>query len=217
MSRKNRANAHPPKPDNRLVGYARVSTQDQSLEMQCDALRAAGVLEDNLHREHGVSGVAKKRPRLEEALMDAVSGDTFIVWKLDRLGRSVSDLVSRIEEMEARGVKFRSLTEGIDTATPAGRMIMHVIGAIAQFERDLIRERTRAGMAAHRARGRTFGRPQKVDVAKAADLFRAGKSVQQVAAAFDCSVQAVYKYFDYHMVSVLIEEGRQKRAKGKRK
>lgn len=217
MSRRNRANAQPPIADHRLIGYARVSTQDQSLEMQCDALRAAGVLDDNLHQEHGVSGVAKKRPRLEEALLDAVAGDTFVVWKLDRLGRSVSDLVSRIEAMEARGVKFRSLTEGIDTATPAGRLIMHVIGAIAQFERDLIRERTRAGMAAKRARGHQFGRPQKVDIEKARQMFRAGKSVQQVAAAFDCSVQAVYKYFDYHMVSALIEEGRQQRAKGKRK
>lgn len=200
-----------------MVGYARVSTQDQSLDMQRDALLAAGVLPDNMHEEHGVSGVARKRTALEAALLDAVDGDTFVVWKLDRLGRSVSDLVSRIEEMEARGVKFRSLTEGIDTATPAGRLIMHVIGSIAQFERDLIRERTRAGMAAKRARGHQFGRPKKVDVDRAADMFRAGKSVQQVAATFGCSVQAVYKYFDYHMVSALIEEGRQKRAKGKRK
>lgn len=179
----------------RLVGYARVSTADQSLGLQIDALKNAGVLEDNIHTEK-ISGVALKRPGLKAALLDAVEGDTFVVWKLDRFGRSLIDLLTQIETLERRGVKFRSLTEGIDTTTPAGRLLLGVLGVLAQFERDLIAERTRAGMARRKAEGATFGAPPKVDLKKAREMFRKGMSVEAVAAAFKCSKQALYNYFD---------------------
>lgn len=196
----------------RLVGYARVSTSEQSLDLQRDALLKAGVLPDNLHEEQ-VSGVAAKRPKLKAALLDAVCGDTFVVWKLDRLGRSMLDLLQRIEDMEARGVKFRSLTEGIDTTTPAGRLLMHMIGSLAQFERDLIRERTRAGMEAVRARGQKFGAPTKLDIPKARELFMAGKSVQQVAEHFKCSKSAVYNKFKFAEIEKLRAKGIKARGK----
>lgn len=199
-------------PASRLIGYARVSTSEQSLDLQRDALLKAGVLPDNLHEEQ-VSGVAAKRPKLRNALLDAVDGDTFVVWKLDRLGRSMLDLLQRIEEMEARGVKFKSLTEGIDTTTPAGRLLMHMIGSLAQFERDLIRERTRAGMEAVRARGQKFGAPTKLKLPEARKLFMDGKSVQQVAEHFDCSKSAVYNKFKFDEIEKLRAKGIKARRK----
>lgn len=212
MKRTKQANEKLEAPAGRLVGYARVSTSEQSLDLQRDALLKAGVLPDNLHEEQ-VSGVAAKRPKLRLALLDAVHGDTFVVWKLDRLGRSMLDLLQRIEEMEARGVKFRSLTEGIDTTTPAGRLLMHMIGSLAQFERDLIRERTRAGMEAVRARGQKFGAPTKLDIPKARELFMDGKSVQQVAEHFDCSKSAVYNKFKFDEIEKLRAKGIKARRK----
>lgn len=128
-----------------LIGYARVSTKDQSTEQQVAALKAHGVDPDNLFVEQ-VSGVAKRRPRLEEAMAKCDEGDTFVVWKLDRFGRSIVDLLTRIKRLEDRGVGFVSLTDAIDTTTPAGRFMIHVLASVAQFERDLISERTRAGM-----------------------------------------------------------------------
>lgn len=150
---------------------------------------------------------------ISSALLDAVEGDTFVVWKLDRLGRSMLDLLQRIEEMEARGVKFKSLTEGIDTTTPAGRLLMHMIGSLAQFERDLIRERTRAGMEAVRARGQKFGAPTKLIIAEARKLFMDGKSVQQVAEHFDCSKSAVYNKFKFDEIEKLRAKGIKARQK----
>lgn len=216
MSRKNQANAQEPPPDARLVGYARVSTLDQSLAMQVDALLKAGVLPDNIHEEH-VSGVAKKRPSLEAAFLDAVRGDTFVVWKLDRLGRSLIEIMMRVQELEARGVKIRSLTEGFDTTTPGGKAMMGFMAVMAQLERDLIQERTIAGMNRARQDGRTFGQPRKVDVEKAKALFRRGHTVKEVAKKFGCKVQAIYNYFDYDAVSRLIEEGKRERAARKTK
>src|SRR5262249_41594749 len=115
----------------RLIGYARVSTADQSVEMQLEALRKAGGHPDNLYHEQ-ISGVAQRRPRLDLAFKDAREGDTFVVWKLDRMGRSLLDLLDRLKRLETRGIHFRSITEGIDTTTPGGRLIMHVMGALAQ-------------------------------------------------------------------------------------
>lgn len=212
MKRAPKANVEVAKPVGRLIGYARVSTSEQSLDLQRDALLRAGVLPDNLHEEQ-VSGVAAKRPKLKAALLDAIDGDTFVVWKLDRLGRSMLDLLHRIEEMEARGVKFKSLTEGIDTTTPAGRLLMHMIGSLAQFERDLIRERTRAGMEAVRARGKKFGAPTKLRLSEARDLFMAGKSVQQVADHFKCSRSAVYNKFKFSEIEKLRAKGIKARRK----
>lgn len=135
----------PSKRTGELVGYARVSTKDQSTKQQVEALRAHGVPDDNIFVET-VSGVSHRRPRLEEAIAKCDAGDTFVVWKFDRFGRSIVDLLKRMQHLEDKGVGFVSLTDHIDTTTPAGRLMVHMLAAIAQFERDMISERTRAGM-----------------------------------------------------------------------
>jgi DNA invertase Pin-like site-specific DNA recombinase len=145
----------------RLVGYARVSTADQRLDLQLDALTKAGVHPDNIHKDFA-SGARVTRKGLTNALRDVRSGDTLVVWKLDRLGRSLPDLIKKMEELRAMGVGFRSLTEGIDTTTAMGTLVLHLMGAIAQFERDLTRERTAAGMRAARARGVRIGAKPKL-------------------------------------------------------
>jgi DNA invertase Pin-like site-specific DNA recombinase len=140
-----------------LIGYARVSTQDQTLALQQDALTQHGctrVFTDV------ASGAKAERTGLDEALSFARAGDTLVVWRLDRLGRSLAHLIETVRGLEQRGVSFRSLTEQIDTTTSGGKLIFHVFGALAEFERDLIRERTQAGLAAARARGRNGGRPK---------------------------------------------------------
>lgn len=156
------------------VGYARTSTAEQSPEMQLEALRAAGC--GRIFVEQ-VSGAAKERPVLEQALELLREGDTLVVWKLDRLGRSLRHLIELVDGLGRRGVDLRSLQDNIDTATPGGRFLFHVFGAVAEFERDLIRERVLAGMRSARARGRKGGRPRVVDGRKLAailDLRRAG-------------------------------------------
>jgi DNA invertase Pin-like site-specific DNA recombinase len=142
-----------------LIGYARISTGDQTLDLQRDALAVAGcgrVFEDV------ASGAKASRPGLEEALSYLRAGDTLVVWRLDRLGRSLPHLIETIAALAERGIGFWSLTEQIDTTTSGGKLIFHVFGALAEFERDLIRERTQAGLAAARARGRKGGRPKKL-------------------------------------------------------
>lgn len=135
----------PAKRTGELIGYARVSTKDQSTKQQVEALRKHGVPDDNIFVET-VSGVSHRRPRLEEAIAKCDCGDTFVVWKFDRFGRSIIDLLKRMQHLEDKGVGFVSLTDQIDTTTPAGRLMVHMLAAIAQFERDMISERTRAGM-----------------------------------------------------------------------
>ena len=145
--------------DTMLAGYARVSTLDQNPAPQLDALRDAGcgrIFEDR------ASGARSDRPGLAEALGWMREGDTLVVWRLDRLGRSLPQLVATVKTLEERGFGLRSLTEGIDTASASGTLVFHVFGALAQFERDLTRERTMAGLAAARARGRRGGRPVKL-------------------------------------------------------
>jgi DNA invertase Pin-like site-specific DNA recombinase len=140
-----------------LIGYARVSTLDQTLHLQQDALTAAGCQE--LYTDT-VSGSVTERPGLTQALSHLRAGDTLVVWRLDRLGRSLPHLIETVGQLQERGVGFRSLQEQIDTTTSGGKLVFHVFGALAEFERDLIRERTHAGLAAARARGRLFGRPK---------------------------------------------------------
>jgi DNA invertase Pin-like site-specific DNA recombinase len=138
------------------IGYARVSTDDQKMDLQRDALMAAGcerVFEDT------ASGAKAARPGLAEALAYARKGDVLVVWRLDRLGRSLPELVRLVGELDAAGIGMESLTEKIDATTAAGRLVFHVFAALAEFERNLIRERTHAGLAAARARGRSGGRP----------------------------------------------------------
>ena len=139
-----------------LIGYARVSTHEQDLALQLDALRAAGAT--RVFEDHGVSGARAERIGLGQALAFLRDGDTLVVWRLDRLGRSMTHLLQTVSELDAGGIGFRSLTETIDTTTPTGRLVFHVFGALGQFERDLIAERTRAGLTA-RGRTRPQGRP----------------------------------------------------------
>ena len=139
-----------------LIGYARVSTEDQDPALQLDALKAAGCVKIFTDK---ASGALDRRPRLDRLLDQLRPGDTVAVWRLDRLGRSLKHLIALIEDLEDRGVGFRSLTEGMDTTTPGGKLVFSIFGALAEFERALIRERTKAGLAAARARGRKGGRP----------------------------------------------------------
>ena len=143
-----------------LIGYARVSTDNQSLEPQLGALREAGC--EEFFKEIA-SGAKTARPQLGEAIKYARKGDAIVVWKLDRLGRSLKHLIETVQILEKKGVEFRSLTEGMDTKTSGGRLLFNIFGAIAEFEKDLIKERTEAGLKAARARGRKGGRPKKMD------------------------------------------------------
>jgi DNA invertase Pin-like site-specific DNA recombinase len=146
-----------------LIGYARVSSVDQSLSLQLDALAQMGC--ERVFREKA-SGALHARPELERMLDHLREGDTLVVWRLDRLGRSLKHLMELIGELEERGVAFHSVTEGIDTSTAGGKLVFHVFGALAEFERELIRERTQAGLAAARARGRRGGRPRVMTAEK---------------------------------------------------
>lgn len=142
------------------IGYARVSTGEQKLDLQLDALKEAGCA--HVFRDEGVSGAAVDRPGLADALAALGDGDVFIVWKLDRLGRSLPHLIEVIESLGSIGAGFRSLSESIDTTTASGKLLFHVMGALAEFERSLISERTAAGMAAAKQRGVHVGRPRKL-------------------------------------------------------
>jgi DNA invertase Pin-like site-specific DNA recombinase len=141
------------------IGYARISTQDQHLHLQRDALINAGCEKTF---EDTASGAKDDRPGLAAALDFARPGDTLVVWKLDRLGRSLKQLIETINQLHAKGVGFASVQESIDTTTPGGKLVFHVFGALAEFERELIRERTNAGLKAARARGRKGGRPRSM-------------------------------------------------------
>jgi DNA invertase Pin-like site-specific DNA recombinase len=140
-----------------LIGYARVSTHEQTLSLQQDALEKAGC---NKIFTDTASGAKTERKGLEEALTYVRKGDTLVVWRLDRLGRSLPHLITTMTDLEERGIGFKSLTENIDTTTSGGKLIFHIFGALAEFERNLIRERTTAGLVAARARGKTGGRPK---------------------------------------------------------
>ncbi|WP_308218703.1 recombinase family protein [Ciceribacter sp. RN22] len=141
-----------------IIGYARVSTEEQRLDLQLQALKAAGC--ERIFSDHGESGTQFERTGLDATLAQLRPGDTLVVWRLDRLGRSLSALVGLLEKLGRRGVSFRSLTENIDTASSGGRLMFHMMAALAEFERSIIGERTRAGMAAARARGKRLGRPR---------------------------------------------------------
>lgn len=148
-------------PDTRLIGYARVSTKDQDLAMQIDALRRYGVPEHAIYREHA-SGGKMNRVQLERALRPLHPGDTFVVWRLDRLGRTLTGVLEVIERIEKQGVRFVSLTENFDTSSSFGKAMLHMALMFAQLERDLISERTVAGMAVAKQRGAQFGQPSKI-------------------------------------------------------
>lgn len=167
-------------------GYGRVSTIEQNLDLQLAALKAAGC--EKILTDEGFSGANFSRPGLSKLLRVLRSGDTLTVWRLDRLGRSLFELLALIRDLNKRGVEFRSLSESLDTGTPAGRLLLHVLASMAEFERSLISERTRAGMAAARARGSRIGRrpamtPEQLDAAKEA-IERDRRSVAEVAGEY---------------------------------
>jgi DNA invertase Pin-like site-specific DNA recombinase len=176
------------------IGYARVSTNDQTLDLQLDALRADGC--EAMYHEHA-SGKSMARPELDACLKALRSGDILVVWRLDRLGRSLADLVRIVAELEGRGVGFASLTEQINTASPSGKLVFHLFSALSEFERNLIRERTNAGIKAARARGRNGGRPSKLsqkEVDMVRGLLDAGEvMVKDVAVKFGVSRATLYR------------------------
>lgn len=177
----------------RSVGYCRVSTVDQNLELQLAALERAGcapIFQDK------ISGLAASRPGLDRALELLRAGDTLTVWKLDRLGRSLSSLLHLLDALRAKGVGFRSLTEAIDTTTAIGQLFFSVLGALAQYERDTIQERIRAGVVAARARGKRFGRPRILaldSLATARAALDAGEAVSTVANGLGCSRKTLWR------------------------
>ena len=179
-----------------LIGYARVSTLEQEAALQLDALEAVGCERTYTDRS---SGALAERPELTRALDHLRAGDTLVVWRLDRLGRSLRHLVETVGALEERGVGFRSLTESIDTTTPGGRLVFHLFAALAEFERDLIRERTHAGLAAARARGRRGGRrpvmsAEKLEVARAMHASREHTTVK-IAEVLGVSRATLYRSF----------------------
>jgi DNA invertase Pin-like site-specific DNA recombinase len=178
-----------------FVGYARVSTLDQNPELQLDALKASGC--GKLFVEKA-SGAKEDRPQLLAALDYLREGDTLVVWKLDRLARSMKQLIETVDQLKARGIGFRSLTEAIDTTTAAGELFFHIFGALAQFERSIIRERTNAGLKAALARGRKGGRRPKVkedDIRAALALLNDPQiSVRSAAKRLGLSVSTLYRH-----------------------
>ena len=176
------------------IGYARVSTQDQDLRLQYDALQQARC--DKIY-EDKASGANASREGLTRALEMMREGDCLVVWKLDRLGRSVKDLVAIVCDLEQRGVHFKCLTDQIDTSTTAGRFFFHVMASLAQMERDLTAERTRAGLDAARRQGRTGGRKRKMDdskIATAKKLMQDGISPREVAKNLGVSIPTLYRW-----------------------
>lgn len=177
------------------IGYVRVSTNEQNTALQRDALERSGC---ELIFEDKMSGKTSDRPGLKKLLKTLSSGDTLVVWKLDRLGRSMRHLVILVEELRQRNVNFRSLTDSIDTSTPMGRFFFHIMGALAEMERELIVERTRAGLAVARVQGRIGGRRPKLtpeEWEQAGRLIAAGETRKRVALIFDVGVSTLYKKF----------------------
>lgn len=180
-----------------LIGYARVSTDDQNLDLQKDALTKIGcerILEDHL------SGAKDQRPGLQKAFDYARKGDTLVVWRLDRLSRSLKDLIEMVNLLDEKGIGLKSIHESIDTSSSSGKLIFHFFGALAEFERNLIRERTQAGLQAARARGRSGGRPKSLNsdkMALAIKLYDEKKhSVGQICKMMEISRPTLYKYIN---------------------
>lgn len=186
------------------IGYARVSTKKQNLEMQIDALKNAGC---QLVYEEQASGAKEERPELQRMLGQLRAGDTVVVWKIDRIGRSLKHLVNLIAELHQRGVGFHSLSDSINTTTAQGRLVFNIFASLAEFERELISERTLAGLDNARRKGKRLGRPaglsperlKKASVAK--DLHHQGYSKAEIARQLNISLRSVQRYLRYQGVS----------------
>ncbi len=188
------------------IGYARVSTQDQDLALQLDALQAAGC--NRIYKEKK-TGATRERPELQKLLGQLREGDIVVIWKLDRLARSLKDLVSLVNEIQEKGGALHSLNDQIDTTTPHGKFTFHVFAALAEFERDIIRERTKAGLAAARARGRVGGRPKGLSRKAQQTAIIAEKlylerelTVAQICEQLSISRGTFYNYLRYRGVSI---------------
>ncbi len=178
-----------------IIGYARVSTEDQSLDLQLKALKAAKC--EKIYEDHGISGVRYDRPGLIAALSALQEGDTFVVWRLDRLARSMRDLTDTVDGLYKKGIHFRSICEYFDVSTSLGEFILHLLSAVAQFERSIIVERTVAGMAIAKEKGATFGRKPAIDChmfEEALSLIRHGMSVEQTANQLGVGRSTLYRY-----------------------
>ena len=179
------------------VGYARVSTADQHLRMQEDALTSAGC--EEIFRDIA-SGAKTARPGLEDALAYLREGDTIVVWKLDRLGRSIQHLIQTVKDLNDKNIGFKSLQENIDTETSSGKLIFHIFSALAEFEKDLIAERTKAGLKAARARGKMGGRPPLLDrrqITRMIEMYEEGKNtVAEICKIYEISRPSFYNYLN---------------------
>lgn len=188
------------------IGYARVSTKEQSFDLQIDALHKSGC--EQIYQEVA-SGTKSERPVLERLLNNIRSGDLLIIWKLDRLGRSLKHLVSLVGELMDKGVGLQSINDPIDTTTPHGRLTFNIFASLAEFERDIIRERTKAGLKAARARGRVGGRPKglskqaEATAAAAVTLYQEGKmSTRQIAKMLGISKTTLYSYLRHRGLEI---------------
>ncbi len=181
-----------------LIGYARISTASQSLDLQIKALKEAGC--DQIFSDIA-SGAKSTRPGLSDAQMVLRKGDVLVVWKLDRLGRSIPHLIESINDLNNKGIGFRSLQEAIDTQTSGGKLIFHIFSALAEFERDIIRERTNAGLEAARARGKKGGRPKLMEETKSIRLLKQmhndpSYSINDICKTFSISRSTFYRYLN---------------------
>jgi len=187
-------------------GYARVSTKEQELHLQLDALEQAGCAKIV---QETFTGATKERPALQQLLGQLRAGDVVVIWKLDRLGRSLKDLIAIVNEIQEKGAGLQSLNDHIDTTTPQGKLTFHLFAALAEFERDIIRERTRAGLEAARARGRKGGRPKglskkaKHTAMLAQSYYEAGElSIREICEVLSISRRTLYKYLRYQGVTI---------------
>ena len=188
------------------IGYARVSTKDQDLALQLDALEAAGC--KKIYKEQ-ISGSTRERPELEHLLEHLREGDVVVIWKLDRLARSMKDLVNLVNEIQGKGAGLSSLNDQIDTTTPHGKFTFHIFAALAEFERDIIRERTNAGLAAARARGRKGGRPKGLSKKAqhtaiiAEKLYEEGElTMKEICEQLSISKMTLYNYLRHRDVAI---------------
>jgi DNA invertase Pin-like site-specific DNA recombinase len=183
-----------------LVGYARVSTDEQNLDLQRDALLNAGVSAKDIYTDK-ITGVKADRPGLTLALSHLREGDTLVVWRLDRLGRSLKHLIETVTTLKDQGISFKSLTENIDTSTATGTLVFQIFGALAEFERNLIKERTAAGLEAARSRGRKGGRPKRNPDARKVALARKfyndhALSIPEILRTLNISKSTLYRWVD---------------------
>ncbi|WP_419739227.1 recombinase family protein [Ruegeria sp.] len=181
-----------------LIGYARVSTEDQNIDLQTAALRECGC--KNIYSDIGISGAKMNRPGLETAINSAERGDIIVVWRLDRLGRSLCGLVEVVMTLLDRNIGFRSLTEAIDTVSSTGKLCFHMMAALAEFERNLISERTKAGLAAARSRGKQLGRPRKITEERLElayrDLLLTEKPLTTICSEYDFSERTFRRFIE---------------------